>query len=264
LRIFGAILIIIGLLVCLTIIGISFGVFLIFIGVLLVVFGGRRRTLITNIVQVSTTPGTQSLNLEDSNHVRPALTTDPRLIDVTPQPPHAPLSNLGAAPIRSTRAYQYDRAKWEALVEFDPDIAKVEATLRPLGAKYVDQFATGYLALGEKTYIDNIVQKVLETARQEDAERKVEEARWDRRFSDPAFLLKFGEEKFDFLMRAPFGNVAILKSGHVLVERDSHISRYPNVSALREAADDLGEWPQITDIETKTRLLRLVAPHISR
>jgi hypothetical protein len=148
-------------------------------------------------------------------------------------------------------------------VEFDADIAKIEATLRPLGVKYVDQFADGYLALGDKTYIPNIAQKVFETARQDEAESKAEEARWDRRFSDPAFLLKFGEEKFDFLMRAPFGNVGILRAGLVLVERDGDISRYPDVSALREAANDLGEWPQISDIETKTRLLWLVAPHIS-
>jgi len=262
-RIFGVILIVIGLLACLTIIGIPFGLFLMFIGVLLAVFGGRQRTTITNVVQVSTTPGTQSLTLEESDRVRPAPTMQPRLIDVTPNAPQAPLSNLGAAPIRSTRTYQYDRAKWEALVEFDPDIAKVEATLRPFGAKYVDQFAAGYLVLGEKAYIPNIVQKVLDTARQDDAEAKAEEARWDKRFSDPAFLLKFAEEKFDFLLRAPFGNIAILKSGPVLVERDGHISRYPDVSALREAANDLGEWPDITDIETKARLLGLVAPHIS-
>jgi hypothetical protein len=92
----------------------------------------------------------------------------------------------------NTNAYQYDQAKWQALLEFDPDIARVEATLRPYRKKYVDQFAAGYLILNDKTYISNIIQKVVETARQDAAEAKAAEERWGKRFSDPEFLLKFG------------------------------------------------------------------------
>jgi hypothetical protein len=66
-----------------------------------------------------------------------------------------------------------DQARWRALVEYDADIARAEATLRPYGQKYVDQFAAGYLALNDKAYIASILAKVTETARR-DAKRDID------------------------------------------------------------------------------------------
>jgi hypothetical protein len=52
-RIAGAIFIILGLLLSLSLFGAMVGIPLILIGIVMVIFGGRRKTVITNVVQVS-------------------------------------------------------------------------------------------------------------------------------------------------------------------------------------------------------------------
>lgn len=157
-RIFGVILIVVGLLVCLTIMGIPFGLFLILVGVVLIIFGSRRRTVITNVVQVSTTPSQQSLSIEESDGghvVRPPR--QPPIIDVSP--PRQPAQFI------SSGAHDYDRAKWNALVTYDEDIAQVEKRLRVLGQQWVDKFAQAYLAINDKSYLPMILNKIVAEAR---------------------------------------------------------------------------------------------------
>jgi hypothetical protein len=55
-RIIGVILILIGLVLCFTIIGIFFGVPMILIGIVLIALGGRHKTIIQNVVTVSNAP----------------------------------------------------------------------------------------------------------------------------------------------------------------------------------------------------------------
>jgi hypothetical protein len=52
-RIAGAIFIVLGLLLCLSLFGAVVGIPLILIGIVMVIVGGRRKTIITNVVQVS-------------------------------------------------------------------------------------------------------------------------------------------------------------------------------------------------------------------
>src|ERR1700722_16197244 len=86
-RIFGVVLILTGLLICLTIVGIPFGIFLMFIGTLCAIFGGRRRTIITNVVQVSTMPGAQIAQVPQDDGYRDTMRTiepprqEPRLVN---------------------------------------------------------------------------------------------------------------------------------------------------------------------------------------
>jgi hypothetical protein len=68
-----------------------------------------------------------------------------------------------------------DRDKWNALLRFDPDIATVADKLMRLGPKWVDEFGAAYLALNDKSYLPNIVQKLLREAREEEEAQK----RWD-------------------------------------------------------------------------------------
>jgi hypothetical protein len=161
------------------------------------------------------------------------------------------------------RLYQYDEVKWRALIEFDPDIARVEAALRPYGNKYVDQFAAGYLVLNDKTYIPNLVEKVVQTARQDAAEAKAAEERWGKRFSDPGFVLKFAQDKFDFLVSRPYGNIAMLKNGPVfLLGNNGQVLTYPDAASLREATNDREQWWDIADADSKVNFVRTLLPHI--
>lgn len=79
------------------------------------------------------------------------------------------LENSSRAGPSGRRNYRYDHAKWNALVEYDPEISRIESILRPYGQKYVDQFAAAFLTLNDKSYIPNIIEKILEAARQDAA-----------------------------------------------------------------------------------------------
>ncbi len=166
-RILGVVLILFGLLLCLTIFLAPLGFFLIFVGIVCVVLGGRQRTVINNVVQVSSTPGPsfQQANIPDADDRRRTLKTiepprfaehDPSpLIDVTPRQP------------QTYNGFMYDKAKWDALVRYDSDISKVVEALAPYGQKYVDELAAGYLALNDKAYLPMIVQKIVANAKQD-------------------------------------------------------------------------------------------------
>lgn len=169
-RIFGALLIVFGILLCFTIIAAPFGFFLILVGVVCCAFGGRRRTIINNVVQISTTPGAafQQANIADFDNARsrraepPPLESrpsriiysdNPRLIDATP------VSN-GAS---------YDQGKWATLVRYDAEISKLVEVLQPYGQKYVDELAAAYLALNDKAYLPMIIDKIVASARHDAA-----------------------------------------------------------------------------------------------
>lgn len=60
-----------------------------------------------------------------------------------------------------------DRARWNALVAYDPDISTVAEKLNVLGSKWVDKFASDYLAINDKAYLLSIAKKVIEQAQAE-------------------------------------------------------------------------------------------------
>jgi len=64
----------------------------------------------------------------------------------------------------------YDRVKWNALVKYDPEIGRLADKIRQLGDKWVDVLAADYLALNDKSYLPEIVRKIIEEARKEEQE----------------------------------------------------------------------------------------------
>jgi hypothetical protein len=69
-------------------------------------------------------------------------------------------------------ASTFDRTKWNALVKYDDDIGRVAEEVRKLGDKWVDVLAADYLALGDKSYLPQIIRKILEDSARE---RKAQE-----------------------------------------------------------------------------------------
>jgi hypothetical protein len=61
----------------------------------------------------------------------------------------------------------YDRAKWQALVQYDPDISAAADAVRPFGQMWVDELGASYMALNDKSYLTGIVEKVTERAKAE-------------------------------------------------------------------------------------------------
>ncbi len=62
----------------------------------------------------------------------------------------------------------FDRNKWDALVKYDDDVALAVEQLKPLGQQWIDELAASYLALNEKHYLPNLVQKIIAAARRGD------------------------------------------------------------------------------------------------
>lgn len=79
----------------------------------------------------------------------------------TPAPVHRP---AGSSPARHP-AKTYDVSRWNALVEYDPELKAAAARLAIYGPKYIDALATDFLALNDKSYLPTIVRNVEKLAR---------------------------------------------------------------------------------------------------
>jgi len=183
LRMIGGILVLIGLLFCFSIIGAFIGIPMMIVGGILCAVGGRRKTVITNVVQVSNAPGIPGNHFSSQEAQAPVryLDREPSLMPPVLKelnPPRSTLDNPNRGyraastiehDINEATGHSYDRAKWNALVEYDPDIGRIAAALKPFDQKYMDQFASAYLAINDKSYLAVIVQKVLASAKQDAA-----------------------------------------------------------------------------------------------
>jgi hypothetical protein len=59
----------------------------------------------------------------------------------------------------------YDLVRWNALVQYDADIKRIVEALAPFGQKYIDEFAQAFMALNDKNYLPQIIEKILATAK---------------------------------------------------------------------------------------------------
>jgi len=78
-----------------------------------------------------------------------------------------PDEDAGAGRENVTGLYSYDRQKWRALVSSDADISRLAKALQPYGQKYVDEFAAAYLALNDKDYLPMILRQIIASARRD-------------------------------------------------------------------------------------------------
>jgi len=174
-RILGALLFITGFFLLFTIILAGLGIFLMIVGMILMVVGsGRRKVVINNVVSVNAPPAPLPREFQrDFVDTQPiAQRREPILQQRDRYALPSPDRDYRREPeLRTINPESYDKAKWKALVEYDPDISRVAGALSPYGQKYLDQFATAYLALNDKDYLPMIVQKILATAREDVARR---------------------------------------------------------------------------------------------
>lgn len=82
-------------------------------------------------------------------------------------------SFLKKVPIAPTS--KFDQEKWNALLKYDTDIALIADKIRPFGQKWVDEFASSYLALNDKKYLSDIEQKITSAAKKEIEYKKQQE-----------------------------------------------------------------------------------------
>jgi hypothetical protein len=172
-RIFGGVLFILGFLISLSIVGAIIGVPMMGVGVLLMIFGGgRRKVVINNVISVNSPPAALPRDAQSEFFDSRAQGREPLLERANRQALPPPFQRYDREPeLRTINPDPYDRAKWKALVEYDPDISRVVSALSPYGQKYIDQLATAYLSLNDKDYLPMIVQKILATAKEDAGKR---------------------------------------------------------------------------------------------
>jgi hypothetical protein len=61
----------------------------------------------------------------------------------------------------------FDQEKWQALCAQDRELAKLVAVLRPFGTKYVDELARAFLFFNDKDYLPLILKKIVASARRD-------------------------------------------------------------------------------------------------
>jgi|HubBroStandDraft_5_1064220.scaffolds.fasta_scaffold47757_1 uncharacterized protein YecT (DUF1311 family) len=79
------------------------------------------------------------------------------------------------------RSPAYDRAKWAALLQYDPDIAAAAQQLRGQDPKWIDELASAYLTLNDKNYLPGILARISQGIGAEAAERSAARAREEER-----------------------------------------------------------------------------------
>ena len=73
----------------------------------------------------------------------------------------------------STTAASFDRTKWNALLQYDKDIAAVAERLTPLGSQWIDELGLSYLSLNDKTYLPEIEKRITLAAKAEEDRQKL-------------------------------------------------------------------------------------------
>lgn len=147
-RILGGVLIVLGLLFCLSVIGAIIGIPMIILGIVLAALGGRR-TLITNVVSVQTAPATRT----DFEPQAPAV------LHRASELPREPLQRQPRLEAIEVPATAYDAGKWQVLIRYDDDIRNAVERVRPFGDAYEAELATAYLQVNDKAYLDSVRRK---------------------------------------------------------------------------------------------------------
>jgi hypothetical protein len=83
----------------------------------------------------------------------------------------------------------YDEQEWRALLSSDSDISRLANALEPYGRKYVDQFATAYLALNDKNYLPMILRMIIASAGRDSGQNIASD------FADNAPTINAGPDK---------------------------------------------------------------------
>ena len=153
-RILGWLLLLGGLLLCVSVLWAAPGFFCMGLGLIFLQIAERKR----RSAKSAALPYDQSEpQVEQAPIPEVTRALDPPTVD----------EDAGAGRENVTGLYSYDRQKWRALVSSDADISRLAKALQPYGQKYVDEFAAAYLALNDKDYLPMILRQIIASARRD-------------------------------------------------------------------------------------------------
>ena len=151
-RILGWLLLVGGLLLCVSIVWAAPGFFCMGIGLIFLQIAERKRR---RAKSAASPPDRSEPQLEPA-----AIPEAARAL----VPPNA---DARAGRDNATGLHSYDTQKWRALLGSDGDISRLAKTLEPYGQKYVDEFAAAFLAVNDKEYLPMILRQIIASARRD-------------------------------------------------------------------------------------------------
>jgi hypothetical protein len=163
----GWILLVVGLVLCVSIAWAPLGFVMMGVGLVSLQMAERNRRK----TRTTVAPANASANkpMEESSVSRQKQS---RVFREPPLNPVAPSGALAVAQPASSDRYGYDREEWRRLVESDSDLAQLASVLGDYGQQYVDAFARNYLAAPNKNRIAGIVDGIIARAGSTHSARK--------------------------------------------------------------------------------------------
>jgi hypothetical protein len=152
-RILGWVLLIAGLLLCVSILWAAIGFLFMGLGIICLQIAERRTK------RLATLAASRS---EKSDPQRERLQELSRTLIPSDLDGHEDVdreSTIGQS--------SYDKERWRVLLNNDADISRVAKVLAPYGQKYVDELAAAYLVRNDKEYLPMILRKIIASARRD-------------------------------------------------------------------------------------------------
>jgi hypothetical protein len=144
-RFLGAVLLVGGFLLCVSIVWAAIGFLMMGFGLICLLVAERK-----------------NLRSSDRNRSRQARSSNPE-----PRVGLAPITYSSDRRSNVTVSSSYDEAGWKSRVQSDPDLSRLVAVLTPYGRKYVDELATACMAHKDKRYLPIILKEIVASARRD-------------------------------------------------------------------------------------------------
>jgi hypothetical protein len=175
LRIAGWILLVLGLVLCLSVVWAPLGLLMLGVGLILLQVAEQKRRKARTAAAPANAGADKPMEVSAIPRPKePRVFREPAPIQVAP----------GGAP--EVARHGYDKEEWRRLVESDPDLAQLASVLGDYGQQYVDAFARNYLEAPNKNRIAGIVDGIVASARSSHSARTTAPSERDRPPAAPA------------------------------------------------------------------------------
>ena len=259
-RILGWLLLVSGLLLCVSILWAAPGFFCMGLGLIFLQIAERKKRKAKSAAWSSDQSEPQAEQAQIPESTRAVV------------PPETE-EDAGAGRESVTGPYSYDRREWRALLSSDADISRLAKVLESYGQKYVDEFAAAYLALNDKDYLPAILRKIVASASRDSGQNIADDFHEEDTNPDPVAMAFDETRRIDRVREMRTGSVeksacADSASGIDAApekERASQPSGAPfggdvDISATREAvAEGMNRKAPPADAESDVSAARQIA-----